>query len=82
MSTAVLDNDTRVVLENKTNNGSGDHDKFSHYVRKDQILPSAMTGDPVVAFCGKVWTPSSDPQKYPVCPECQDILDKLFPESQ
>ena len=53
----------------------GDGERFSHYVRKEKILESAMTGEPVIALCGKVWTPNRDPQKFPVCPACKDILD-------
>ena len=56
----------------------GDRDRFSHYVRKEKILESAMTGDPVIALCGKVWTPGRDPKKFPVCPECKEIIDGRF----
>ena len=52
----------------------GDHDRFSHYVRKGLIVDSAITGAPVRALCGKVWTPGRDPEKFPVCPECRDII--------
>lgn len=55
----------------------GDHERFSHYVRKEKILESAMTGEPVVALCGKVWVPGRDPQKFPVCPTCQEIYEGL-----
>lgn len=60
---------------------SGDHDRFSHYVKKDQILPSAFSGTPIRALCGKKWVPNRDPEKFPVCPDCKDIIDQLFPES-
>ena len=30
----------------------GDHERFSHYVRKNKIMDSAMSGEPVVALCG------------------------------
>ena len=56
----------------------GDAERFSHYVRKEKILESAMTGDPVIALCGKVWTPGRDPKKFPVCPECKEIIDGRF----
>ncbi len=56
----------------------GDRDRFSHYVRKEKILESAMTGDPVIALCGKVWTPGRDPKKFPVCPACKEIIDGRF----
>lgn len=56
----------------------GDAERFSHYVKKEKILQSAMTGEPVIALCGKVWTPNRDPQKFPVCPACKDILDAAY----
>lgn len=56
----------------------GDAERFSHYVRKEKILESAMTGEPVIALCGKVWTPGRDPKRFPVCPACKEILDKAF----
>ena len=31
----------------------GDHERFSHYVKKEKILESAITGKPVRALCGK-----------------------------
>ena len=34
----------------------GDHERFSHYVRKEKIMESALTGEPVRALCGKVWS--------------------------
>jgi hypothetical protein len=55
----------------------GDHERFSHYVRKEKILESALSGEPVVALCGKVWVPGRDPQKFPVCPICKEIYDGL-----
>jgi hypothetical protein len=32
-------------------------------------------GTPITALCGKVWVPSRDPSRFPVCPECKDIYD-------
>ncbi|MDN5766243.1 MAG: DUF3039 domain-containing protein [Humibacillus sp.] len=55
----------------------GDHERFSHYVRKEKILESALSGDPVVALCGKIWVPNRDPQKFPVCPMCKEIYEGL-----
>jgi hypothetical protein len=55
----------------------GDHERFAHYVQKDKIMESAVIGTPVVALCGKVWVPNRDPQRFPVCPECQAIYDGL-----
>ncbi|GAA4831025.1 DUF3039 domain-containing protein [Garicola koreensis] len=55
----------------------GDHERFSHYVKRDRIMESALEGDAVVALCGKVWVPSRDPKKFPVCPECQEIYEEM-----
>lgn len=57
----------------------GDHERFSHYVKKDKIVESAVMGTPVVALCGKVWVPGRDPDKFPVCPRCKEIYSKLKP---
>ncbi|WNM25219.1 DUF3039 domain-containing protein [Demequina capsici] len=56
----------------------GDAERFAHYVRKEKILESAMTGDPVIALCGKVWVPGRDPNRFPVCPACKEIIDGVF----
>ncbi len=55
----------------------GDHERFSHYVRKEKILESALSGAPVIALCGKVWVPGRDPNKFPVCPACKEIYDGI-----
>lgn len=57
----------------------GDHERFAHFVRKDKIVESAVTGDPVIALCGKVWVPSRDPSKFPVCPDCKAIYEGFTP---
>ena len=57
----------------------GDHERFSHYVRKEKIMESALGGNAVVALCGKVWVPTRDPKKFPVCPECKEIFESLNP---
>ena len=55
----------------------GDHERFAHYVRKEKILESALSGEPVVALCGKVWVPGRNPDRFPVCPTCKEIYDGL-----
>jgi hypothetical protein len=71
-STSVLEQtETREEVE------PGDHERFAHYVRKEKILQSAVTGTPVIALCGKVWVPGRDPNKFPVCPICKEIYEGL-----
>jgi hypothetical protein len=57
----------------------GGHDRFSHYVKKEKIVESAVTGKAVKALCGKEWIPSRDPEKYPICPTCKEIFAGLKP---
>ena len=71
--------DTRVREDTKPDlsHGDGDHERFAHYVDKSKIVDSMVTGTPVTALCGKVWVPSRDPKRYPVCPTCKEIYEML-----
>jgi hypothetical protein len=77
--TTTLDRELEELLEREAIE-PGDHERFSHYVKKEKILESAMTGNAVEALCGKKWTPGRDPQKFPVCPECKEIYEKMRAE--
>ena len=68
---------TKEKTEKKTKTYSQEHERFSHYVDKDAIIPSAVYGTPIRALCGKMWIPSRDPKKYPICPTCKEIYDSL-----
>ena len=57
----------------------GDHERFSHYVPKNKLTEAMVMGTPVVALCGKVWVPSRNPDKFPVCPECKEIWESFKP---
>ncbi len=57
----------------------GDHERFSHYVDKSKLTEAMVMGSPVIALCGKVWVPSRNPDRYPVCPECKEIWASLRP---
>lgn len=59
----------------------GDHDLFAHYAKKKDIGEALVNGTPCTALCGKTWVPSKDVTKYPVCPECKQILDTYWPEA-
>jgi hypothetical protein len=72
-----LTGSTTLLEEQVQNVEPGDHERFSHFVKKEKIVESAVLGTPVVALCGKVWTPSRDPQKFPVCPTCKEIYESM-----
>jgi hypothetical protein len=54
---------------------AGDHEKFAHYAPKEKIMQAMIEGTPVRALCGKVWVPSRDPKRFPVCPTCKEIFE-------
>ena len=72
-SQTVVDERTEFRLD------EGDHERFSHYAPKDKIMESALSGKPIRALCGKLWVPTRDPEKFPVCPTCKEIYEKLKP---
>jgi hypothetical protein len=55
----------------------GDEERFSHYVPKDKLLAAMIDGVPVKALCGKMWVPTRDPDRFPVCPQCKEIFAKM-----
>lgn len=75
----VLERELQELIENDQTD-DGDHDRFSHYVQKEKIVESAVTGKPVHALCGKKWLPNANPDRFPICPTCQEIYAKLRDE--
>ena len=73
------DSDLKVHEDLKVDTSHGDHERFAHYVDKNDMMNAAVFGTPIKALCGKVWVPSRDPQKFPVCPECKEIYESLPP---
>ncbi|MFD8609489.1 DUF3039 domain-containing protein [Streptomyces sp. NPDC059631] len=69
---SIVENEERVK-----DDGARNHSRPSHYVSKEDIVRSSMTDEPVLALCGKKWTPSKNPEGYPVCPECREIWESL-----
>jgi len=65
---------TEIDIRPETTDTDGDHDRFSHYVKKADIVRANIEGVPVRALCGKVWIPNRDPQKYQVCKTCEEIM--------
>lgn len=63
--------------DTRTWTSDGDHERHSHYIDKDQVLEGYINGKPVIALCGKIWVPSRDPEKYPVCPTCKEIYAEM-----
>ena len=66
------DTSERVELENNGEN------KFAHYAEKVSVTEGYVLGTPVLAVCGKLFIPSRDPKKLPLCPICKKISEALF----
>lgn len=66
-----------VIERPVTRTTDGDHDRFSHYVNKSALTRSAVSGEAVVALCGKKWVPTRDGERYRVCPACKEIYAAL-----
>lgn len=67
----------RPDIRESTDQGD-DTPKFFHYVKKDQIVESAVEGRMVVALCGETFpvTRQAKPGS-PVCPDCERIYKGL-----
>jgi hypothetical protein len=55
-----------------------DEPRYSHYAESVSITEGYILGTPVLAICGKIFIPSRDPKKFPLCPICKEIADALF----
>lgn len=66
------------VLEKPEVVDSRGEQRFSHYAEKNSVTEGYVLGTPVLAICGKVFVPSRDPQRFPLCPICKEIADALF----
>ena len=85
MSTPTFEPDTvgSTIVEERVESDyryePGDEERFAHYAERDKIMEASVFGTPLVALCGKVWVPSRDPSRFPVCPECKEIFEGLQP---
>jgi hypothetical protein len=55
-----------------------DTNRFAHYAEKVSVTEGYVLGTPVLAVCGKLFVPSRDPKKFPLCPICKKISEALF----
>lgn len=61
-----------------TDTTGDDTPKMFHYVRKNKITESAVTGNFVVALCGETFPVTKSPKPgSPVCPDCKKIYESM-----
>ena len=39
------------------------------------VLEAMVNGTTVTALCGHTWVPSRNPEKFPICPKCEEIFE-------
>lgn len=64
-------------VEETVYSDSGEHDRFAHYFKKNDVDEAIFTGKPAVALCGKKDVPMKNPDVYPVCKTCQEVYELL-----
>lgn len=74
---SIFKNDNDEETDDDQSDDTGDHERFSHYVSKADIVRSATQGVSVYALCGKKWRPRKNPNQFPVCPECKKAHESL-----
>ena len=67
--------ETPVTSPDRIDTDGGDHDRFAHYAKKADVSRAYVTGEAIVALCGKKWVPTRDPSRYPVCPTCKELKE-------
>ena len=67
---STVETEVPVQSPERVDTDGGDHDRFAHFCRKEDVARAYVTGGAIVALCGKTWVPTRDPTRYPVCPTC------------
>jgi hypothetical protein len=76
---------TETLIRPELSQGSGESEHRAHIVRRPDNQQSAeawvtearVFGYEVEALCGHKWIPARNPEKYPVCEACRDILSNM-----
>ena len=59
------ESDLKVHEDRRVDTSHGDHERFAHYVDKNEMMESHVFGTPIKALCGKIWVPSRDAKRSP-----------------
>jgi len=47
----------------------------AHIVTQKDLIHSQLTGQAIRALCGKMWVPKRNPDEFPLCQACVDVLN-------
>lgn len=72
-----------LIEETKQQEQDTDGNKiFAHYAEAAKVTESYVLGTPIEALCGKMFIPHRDPRKYPICPECKELVEIFSLDSE
>lgn len=66
---------TPTVESQRPDLDDSDEGRVAHYAPKAEVTRAYVLGEEIVALCGKVFRPTRDPLRYPVCAECRAIKE-------
>lgn len=72
MRTTRVETDVRPEVRPSETDEGGD---YAHYARREEIVRASIEGGRVTALCGYEFEPVRDPQRFPVCPKCKELVD-------
>lgn len=59
-----------------------DASRYAHYADAASVTEGYILGKVIVAICGRVFIPTRDPLKLPICPICQELSEALFLDAE
>lgn len=75
----MLDSDT---LEELVNNLDDEFEfsepKVAHILDKDDVMRGYIFGEVVTAICGYRFIPTRDPNLFPLCQKCKELMPSYF----
>lgn len=52
-------------------------DDHSHIGRAADVNRGYITGEPIEALCGRRFVPHRDPEQFPLCARCAEVLGQI-----
>jgi hypothetical protein len=66
------------IVEDINENLDFEEPKVAHIVSKYEVMNGYINGVEVVALCGHRFIPTRDPNKFPNCESCKDMLQHMI----
>lgn len=66
------------VLDDLDSEFDFDEPKVAHIVNREDKMMGYVMGNAIVALCGTVFVPTRDPDKYPLCEVCKEVLNNMI----